>query len=100
MEIQYTQDNEIQGILLLPTMKNFKSQIDVLSEIINETTFYTAYVFGKDLMIGKKHNYDNDIFRVYFKDLARISIDNTHIMFQMNNYTISLASDKPQIMLF
>ena len=100
MEIQYTQDNEIQGILLLPTMKNFKAQIDVLSEIINETMFYTAYVLGKDLMIGKKYNYDNDIFRVNFKDLARISIDNTHIMFQMNNYTISLASDKPQIMLF
>ena len=100
MEIQYTLDNEIQGIILSPAAENYKQQIADLSEIINDTIYYNAYVSGNDLLIGKKNNFDQDIVKIKHIDLVCISIDDTHIMFQMMNYCVSLAWSKPQIMLF
>jgi hypothetical protein len=94
MEIQYTQENVIQGITIQPTDPNFDQSIIDLMEIINDNQFYTCNKVGDRLLIGKKNS--ADIICVITNNIKLITIKDYDITIVADSFMLSMTNDISQ----
>jgi hypothetical protein len=98
MEIQYTQENVIQGITIQPTDVNFDQSIIDLMEIINENQFYTCHKVGRRLLIGKTNT--SDIMSVVVTKITSIIIKDDEICINTDAFMLSITNNISQFIIY
>lgn len=98
MEIQYTQENVIQGITIQNTDVNFDQSIIDLMEIINEHQFYNCQKLGRRLLIGKKNT--EDIMSVVITKITSIVIKDAEICINTDAFQLSLTNNISQFIIY